>query len=75
MTTIPELVNLANGLAQHGDKLAVKICRDAIKEIKRLREELAGFEAGAQAEADAGDEARAEVKQLREIISKYKGGQ
>lgn len=33
-------------------------------EIERLQADLAGFEAGAQAEADAGDEARREVADL-----------
>ena len=37
MTVIPELINLANGSAQHGDTLAVKICRDAIAEIEQLQ--------------------------------------
>ena len=39
MTVMPELVNLANGSAQHGDRLAAKICRDAIAEIERLQSE------------------------------------
>ncbi len=34
-------------------------------EVERLRRELADFKAGAQAEADAGDEARAEIKLLQ----------
>lgn len=37
MTVIPELVNLANGSAAAGDKLAAKICRDAIAKIERLQ--------------------------------------
>ncbi len=42
--------------------------RDALSfEVVRLRTDLAGFEAGAEEEANAGDEARAEVKQLREV--------
>ncbi len=42
---IAELINLANGSAQHGDDLAVvKICCDAIAEIERLEEVI--FDAG-----------------------------
>ncbi len=37
---------------------------DPYGEIKRLQADLAGFEAGAQVEADAGDEARTEVADL-----------
>lgn len=40
MTVIPELMNLANGSALHGDKLAAKICYDAITEIERLQGRL-----------------------------------
>ena len=34
-----ELINLANGCEASGDKLAASICRDAIKELRRLRED------------------------------------
>ena len=37
---VAELTNLANGSAAAGDDLAAKICRDAIVEVKRLREEI-----------------------------------
>ena len=40
MTVIPELVNLGNGSAAAGDRIAVKICRDAIAEIERLQTQL-----------------------------------
>ena len=37
MTVIAELVNLGNGCAAAGDKLAMDICRDAITEIEGLQ--------------------------------------
>ena len=43
-------------------------------EVKRLRTDLAGFVAGSQEEAFAGDEARAEVERLREALLALKNG-
>lgn len=60
------LTELRNLVAEKRTELAIiEIAALGVAEIEQLQLTLAGFEAGAQVEADAGDEARAEVKRLR----------
>lgn len=40
MEILSELVNLGNGSAALGDRLAADICREAIQEIERLRKQI-----------------------------------
>lgn len=78
MDKLDELTNeIEQGFMQSGGWEACrfllgKLVANKDIEIKRLQNELTGFEAGAQVEAWAGDEARAEVTQLQNNIKKLK---
>ncbi len=86
MEILSELVNLGNGSAAHGDKLAADICREAIQEIERLRMENTDYfrrlretaqviieaigSIGPENAADASRRAVAEIDRLRKQIDK-----